>query len=106
MEYVDKCQEKNFSNENLGDIQLVEVSPNKIICNLFGQDGYGNIVLFTNYEALTKCCEKINQVLKGEKIAIPYKIACGRAGGDWNIVLDIIYNKLINCQVYIFKINE
>ena len=40
-------------------------------------------------------------------VAIPYNIGCGLAGGDWNIVYEIISklfkNTDINCVLYKFQ---
>ena len=40
-------------------------------------------------------------------VAIPYNIGCGLAGGDWNVVYEIIYklfkNTDINCVLYKFQ---
>ena len=42
-----------------------------------------------DYEALTLCMRKINQVFNGERIGLP-KIGAGLAGGDWEIIKKII----------------
>lgn len=46
-----------------------------------------------DYEALTLCLRKINLKFRGLKIGLP-KIGCGLAGGDWNIVKEIIQREL------------
>jgi len=43
---------------------------------------------------------KINHVFKGQHIGLP-KIGCGLAGGDWNIVKEIIQKELKDCNVII-----
>lgn len=65
-----------------------------LIANLYGQDDYGKSGLYTDYKALEKAVQEIRDFVdvrnKQEKIAFPYKIGCGNAGGDWEIVKDIL----------------
>ena len=51
-----------------------------------------------DYEALTLCLRKINTIFTGKHIGLP-KIGCGLAGGDWNIVKEIIKKELKDCKV-------
>lgn len=90
-EYKDYCNKEDQS-ENLGTIQVIKVNDNKYIANLFGQYAYGRQTLQTNYNALKKCLRLIAEYAKENKlsIAIPYKIGCVNAGGDWNVVENLI----------------
>lgn len=71
---------------------------NTVIVNMYAQEDYGRNKVQTDYEAFESCVRqiinlsKINDVYVSGKpvIAFPYKIGCGLAGGDWNIVEDII----------------
>lgn len=65
------------------------------------KDGIKNPV---DYEAITLCMRKINNKFSGMHIGLP-KIGCGLAGGDWNIVREIIKKELKDCivTVVIFK---
>ena len=58
-----------------------------------------------DYEALTLCLRKINFQFKGLRVGLPL-IGCGLAGGDWNIVSEIIKKELIDCDVTIVFYNE
>ena len=49
-----------------------------------------------DYEALTLCLRKINHKFKGLRIVTP-AIGCGLAGGDLNIVREIIKKELKDC---------
>ena len=68
------------------------------IVNMFAQDGYGRNKVCTNYEAFESCVRDVIKVADRNNydifynpvIAIPYKIGCGLAGGDWNIIENII----------------
>ena len=59
----------------------------KYIANIFGQLTYGT-GLRTNYKALVLGLEVVASFAKEHNlsVAIPYKIGCGLAGGDWNKV--------------------
>lgn len=51
-----------------------------------------------DYEALTLCMRKINNVFKGKHIGLP-KIGAGLAGGDWNRIKQIIQTELKDMKV-------
>lgn len=62
-------------------------SESKFIANIFGQLTYGT-GLRTDYKALVSGLEVVARFAKEHNlsVAIPYKIGCGLAGGDWNKV--------------------
>lgn len=110
-EYKKVCEENKLSNYSLlkskllGEILVCNQGENqgKYIANLFSQDRYANPGCYTDYEALRKCLRKVRDNFLGKHIAIPYKMACDRDGGDWNIVVKIIREELKNCFVKIYK---
>jgi O-acetyl-ADP-ribose deacetylase (regulator of RNase III) len=53
-----------------------------------------------DYEALTLCLRKMNFTFDGLHIGLP-QIGCGLAGGDWEIVKEIIQKELKDCDVTI-----
>ena len=60
----------------------------------------------TDYNAFRSCCEELRTVaLKHQIIGFPYKIGCGLAGGDWNIVESIINEVFAdyNVEIYIYE---
>ena len=87
----------------------------KFIFNLYGQEFYGRLPkLYTNYSALRTAVEMMMQEIeKIEKkfpkfkavIGVPYKMGCDRAGGDWEIVEDILKetSDKYNRDIYIYK---
>jgi len=88
--YKDFCidyGEWNF----LGQTQLVNTHDGKIVANCFGQQrpGFGKQ---TDYKALRTCLETVERFASHNNfsVAIPYKIGCGLAGGDWKIVEKMI----------------
>lgn len=51
-----------------------------------------------DYDAIALCMRKINHQFRGQRIGLPM-IGCGLAGGDWNIVSEIIQSELFDCDV-------
>lgn len=70
----------------------------KCIFNLFAQFDFGVSKRQLNYAALTKSLISMIEDIKsggpfldfGKRIAIPYKLGCGLAGGHWDIVREIL----------------
>lgn len=79
--------------ERLGKYSLANTK-NKTIVNLYGQYKIGK-GLQTDYVALE---ESINSFLTQAKkdnseigkVGVPYLMGCGLAGGDWEVVLEIL----------------
>ena len=100
-EYRELCCKK-CSADLLGTAQIVKclkATEYKIFFNIFGQGGYGSDKVQTDYDAL--CNGFIDAISKFRDmcdvpryinvvIAIPYKIGCGLAGGDWKKVKGIL----------------
>jgi len=89
---------------SLGQIQLVQVAPGLWVCNLAGQDRYGRDRRYTDYEALRIAFVKLNTWASKQDlpIAIPFRMGCSNAGGDWNVVSQIITECLTQCKVTVF----
>ncbi len=86
---------------HLGAIQKVQCT-DKIVYNLFTQDFYSNRkIRNANYAAIARCFKQLSE--EGiEEIAIP-RIGCGLAGGDWNIVKQIIDDATLDdLDVYVY----
>ena len=105
--YRDFCIEYGEWNF-LGQTQLVNTYDDKIIANCFGQKrpGFGKQ---TDYKALKTCLKAVEEFANQNNfsVAIPYKIGCGLAGGDWNIVekiiKDIFEMSPVKCVIYKFN---
>jgi O-acetyl-ADP-ribose deacetylase (regulator of RNase III) len=74
----------------LGTCQYVQ-EKDFIICNAFGQNFYYRNSVQTDYEKLEACFRDIATKYSGKHIALPWKIGCGLAGGDWDKVQNMIY---------------
>ena len=103
---------KRFSGPN--DF-LGEVNCGGNVLNIIGQEYYGmDKKRYVNYGALAAgfgklavCVEQLeDKYCDGVTIGIPYKMASDRAGGDWNIVLELIQYLVVPYfkDVFIYKL--
>jgi O-acetyl-ADP-ribose deacetylase (regulator of RNase III) len=74
------------------------------VYNMVAQDGYGIGKRFLNYGALSKCLVNIAAEARGSKIGLPYKMGADRAGGDWEIVLELVEFYLKDYDVRIYQL--
>lgn len=124
----ERCYLAKYKMMQLGDIQLVTVEPNIIVCNLIGQHGIrsnskrfefenGMMVMKKNniqnqaniplrYDALELGFRKLRQQFgKRNDITIHMpKIGCGLAGGDWRIVSSIIERVFEGIDVFVYEL--
>lgn len=95
--YKTICNIPSNSEDLLGDCQIVKVDDANIsyVANLFGQNLIGRNGVMTNYEALEQAMRSVVEFAaenypNGCIVGFPYKIGCGIAGGDWEIVKSLI----------------
>lgn len=92
--YCDK--HKSDGTSPLGTWQAVpivgSIPTDKYVVNIFAQDRYGYTGVYTQYGALRTALESMKRVFEDMDytIAFPKYMGCGRGGGDWNIVRQII----------------
>lgn len=85
----------NIFGWKLGDVQLVFCNDDfsfPIIANVATQEKYGyDGKLYADYEAIENGLFQVFEYAKNKKysIALP-RIGCGLAGGDWDVVKEII----------------
>lgn len=98
-EYKKICKTKK-SEELLGTIYIYE-GDKDIIINMFSQDKYGRDKRYTDYIAMEKAIKKLRKIYPSEIIIAPYKIGCGLAGGNWDIVKEILerYNIIVSKNI-------
>lgn len=95
-------------NFHLGEIQIVKVEENILVCNMIGQHK-----TMTNskgippirYEAVEKCLNKlIDEALKLNASVHMPRIGCGLAGGRWEEIEPMIERTLLknNVEVYVY----
>jgi O-acetyl-ADP-ribose deacetylase (regulator of RNase III) len=86
----------------LGEVQLVQVTEEIWVANLIGQrdvrpsDGVAPV----RYEAIREGLKKVALEAKqlGASVHMP-RIGCGLAGGDWNVVTQIIEDELVKAGI-------
>ena len=114
--YKDMCdRHDNKASNLLGTFTYTIVSNGRqMIAGLFSQDTYKEKgVRHTNYKAFRAALHLLFDYIRlhtnGTKkiiVAFPYRIACGLASGDWDIILEIItelsnrFSSIIECQIW------
>jgi len=91
-----------YPNPHLGNVQLFHVREELWIANLYAQDRYGKDgKCYTDYQAFGVCLKWIrdNLYFHGQMFYFPYKIGCGWAGGDWNIISGLIEKELPEAMI-------
>lgn len=92
----------------LGEVHEAYSDSRLSILNCFTQKYYGyDGKKYVNYAAVVKCFEKLaNLIPMGEKLAIP-KIGCGLAGGDWNIVEQLINDTVgDDLEIWVYELED
>lgn len=91
--------------------KLEDFGHDKWVASIFGQLDYNRNAerkLQTDYDALKKGFITVadNASWYGESVAMPYMIGCGRGGGDWSKVLEMIreiFEPLENVDVVLYE---
>lgn len=105
--YYHYCK-TNQPKDILGTSLICEANNGKYIANLFGQLNYGE-GLQTDYDRFRAALQEVHDFAKEKNlsVALPYKIGCGLAGGDWGVILDIItqiFNDNVQMEIYQYEI--
>lgn len=102
--YSQYCKSYDNDYKKLQGQAIYEGYSKKIIANLFSQKPNFD----TDYKAMEKGLTDIKVLAKNHNftIAIPYKIGCGIANGDWNKVRKIIDKVFKNYDITIYKLKE
>lgn len=109
---VDKYS--HYSPEyKFGKFTWATVESGVTIANLYGQYGMGK-GLQTDYKMLNNALNFFLFTAKSgfgnninlSKIGVPYGMGCGLAGGDWNVVKEILENASLKHKVdiYVYKL--
>lgn len=110
---IDRMYNGDFASKSsdlLGMITWTELENGKYIMNFFSQDEYyPRDRCHTDYEAFTNCCRTLKKFITEYNldksktiIGFPYKIGCGLAGGNWDIVSAIIEREFEGYEVEIY----
>lgn len=96
---------------NLGHVCFATAKQDQVIANMCAQDNFGyNGGVYTNYDALQRCLEKVKAFAIFDYdikpvIAFPYLMSCHRGGGDWNIVYKMIEDTFNDFDVEIWRLD-
>lgn len=94
---------EHYQKAKLGMIQIIPIKDDLFVVNLFAQDRYGREKRHTNYDAVESCLKKISTwKLKNHQnlsVYIPYKMGCGNAGGNWDIIYSIIQDTISEAAI-------
>ena len=102
--YRELCSRKSPA-ELFGTVQPVRTSDGTIVCNVFSQLDYGNSarsgVRYTDEDRLVAAMRRICDRYPEAAIAVPERIGCGLAGGDWDSVLARLGELPVNIVRYV-----
>lgn len=96
----------------LGYVCFATAKRDQVIANMCAQDNFGyNGGIYTNYDALQRCLDKVKAVASFDYdikpvIAFPYLMSCYRGGGDWNIVYKMIEDTFEDFDVEIWRLDN
>lgn len=91
--YIVDCKTIYGSKDKLGHYSLAKhIEDNKelLIINAYAQYKYGRLRKQLDYRALDSIFSKLSINIPKDKRIGSYKLGCNNAGGDWNIVKNII----------------
>lgn len=106
LEYKKICDVyKENKEELMGHVYMAHNSDGKIIANVFSQLDVGRNERKTDYKKLKVGLKKVYEYAKENNlsVALPYKIGCGLAGGNWNIVYKIIDSVFDDYEVTLYE---
>lgn len=82
------------------------IYPHGIAFNLYGQYNYGRDKCYTNYDAQRNALRRLAFKLRNKQATARIglsKLGCSLAGGDWNLVAQIIEEELAGFDVTIYS---
>lgn len=88
--------------------KILDLAPNKNplwVVNCYTQYHWSTKTKPFDYEAFTLCMRKMNHIFKGKHIGMP-KIGSHLAGGNWELIKEIIKKELKDCKVTIVIYKE
>lgn len=90
IEYKHHIKESSLSNVN----PMGSFSEGGNVINMIAQENYGRGKRQVHYGYLAKALPKIVRAFSSydeeRTLIVPYKMACDRAGGDWNVVVELL----------------
>ena len=107
--YKDDCNTfASNPSKLMGRVQDTMVSPNLVVANCFGKVVPGRNKKMTDYKAWDEIIDKLNDLSNYFSLDLhfPWKVGCGLAGGDWNVMLGKIRERFgeSNTKVFIHQL--
>lgn len=102
--YKQYCK-NHAPHQLLGKCHVIRCG-SKVVANLYGQLNYGRgKTRYTDYDALKAALYELKQFSESRSlsVALPYKIGCGLANGEWNVVESIINEVYTSYEVTLYK---
>lgn len=99
----------SFTGYTTRDTMLGEVSCGDRIINLIGQRDFGyDGKRYLNYGAIVRGFNEIIEEwgYEGAVFGFPYLFGCDRAGGDWDIMMELIEFCFEGFEVKIYKLGD
>lgn len=102
-----KCQVVSESGEIITHKSFIKKKEDRLVANLFGQNGFG-IGLQTEYSHLKTSLVELKLICKEHDlwVGLPYNLGSGLAGGDWDKVISLIEDVFHDYPITIFKLEE
>jgi len=74
----------------MGQVFYTSVDQDLVVGNCFSQVEEPIRGSITSYDAMIRCFDNVREVFPQDKVYVPFGMGCGIAGGNWNIVKEII----------------
>jgi O-acetyl-ADP-ribose deacetylase (regulator of RNase III) len=102
---INKLGQIDYQLKYIKPVKFPEYKYPLIVVNAYTQYRWDRFAKPIDYEALTLCMRKMNHVFGGNHIGLP-KIGAGLAGGDWEVIKQIIQKELKDCDVTVVIYNK
>lgn len=99
--------QKHYVGLKLGNVDFVQVEPDKIVANCLTQKDYlPRGICHADYKAILSCMLKVKEyaIKNNKSIAIP-KIGAGLAGGDWKTIENILKEVFDNYDITVYTLD-
>lgn len=105
---------KWYKQFGLGLVQLVGISENVVVANMFAQDGIGGmskgnfsrVTKPIKYTALIKCMETLSDCINDDTEIVAPKFGSLRSGGTWEFIEELIEEIWADFNVTIYEYKE
>lgn len=111
-QYYHMCKSANKPSDLLGECLILQTDDGKYVANVFGEEKYWpKGVRHTDYSALEGGLKFLKFWMVSHEIktcGCPHLMGCGLAGGDWDVVKEIL-EKIFNddkVELTIVKYNK